>query len=146
MYFFIALNFGGSTVPVDVERPIYIINHNVLYFTETYKKGIEKLITAQDTSNVENNEISSEELREKKKQKRRINAKRIISSSSSEEEDKENRQIQNKKRLPSLPKLQDFVSVNTVMENIVQDPCTSKNVHKEIYIDKTNNAHTCNGK
>jgi len=46
--------------------------------------------------------------------------KKRINSSSSDEEDKENRQIQNKKRLPSLPKLQDFALVNKIMGNITQ--------------------------
>lgn len=87
---------------------------------ETYEKGIEKLVAAQDTSNVENSDISSNELREKQKLQRRNNARKRINSSSSDEEDKEN-QIQNKKRLPSFPMLQDFVSINKVIGNIAQD-------------------------
>lgn len=68
---------------------------------DTYEKGLEKLVTAQDTSNIEN-DISSDELRKRNKQKRRKNAKRYFSSSS-DEENKENQQTRKKKQLPSLP-------------------------------------------
>lgn len=109
----------------------------IILFLETYEKGIEKLVTAQDTSNVENNEISSDELRERKKQKRRINAKKNISLFSSDEEDKENRQIQNKKQLSFFPKLQDFVSKNKIIGNIAQD--MSKDMsHEGTSINKMN--------
>jgi hypothetical protein len=77
-----------------------------VFNTDTYENGLNKLVTAQDTSNIED-EASSYELTEKKKKKRRINAKRQISSSSDEEyEDK--RKSQTKKLLPPCPQLQDF--------------------------------------
>lgn len=102
---------------------IYNITYNIFFVLnkETYEKGLEKLVAAQDTSNIENNDISSDELRKRKKQGRRKNAKRHFSSSS-DEENKENQQTQKKKQLPSLPQLQDFISntpiINNNMENI----------------------------
>jgi len=78
---------------------------------------MEKLVLAQDTSNIENTEISSNELRENKKKRRRIQAKKKVSSSevSSSEEDfllqenKENRTTQNNKILPAFPQIEHFV-------------------------------------
>jgi len=36
MYFFVALNFGGSTDPVDMERPIYIYIYVYTYRNYNY--------------------------------------------------------------------------------------------------------------
>ncbi|XP_025262923.1 uncharacterized protein LOC112637409 [Camponotus floridanus] len=84
---------------------------------DTYEKGMEKLVLAQDTSNIENTEISSNELKEIKKKRRRIQAKKKMSSSemssSSEDfllqENKENRMTQNNKILPAFPQIEHFV-------------------------------------
>lgn len=104
---------------------------------ETYEKGLEKLVAAQDTSNIEN-DISSNELREKKKQKRRINAKRHFSSSS-DEENKENRQ--KKKQLPALPHLQDFISSTPIINKIMENFENEGRSHEGTFANKTNNVN-----
>lgn len=84
---------------------------------------------AQDTSNVENTEISSDELNEQKKKRRRVKAKKVMSSSSSEdvlfEENKENKMTQSK-ILPAFPDIQHFVPTHkprlTCIENFNNKP------------------------
>lgn len=79
---------------------------------------MEKLILAQDTSNVDDTGMSSEEIRERNKKRRRIKAKRKLSSSSEDEEligNKENNPTQNKKILP-FPQLEKFVSSSTPLK------------------------------
>lgn len=103
-----------------MKHSIYYV---VLNHLGTYEKSMEKLILAQDTSNVDNSDMSSEEKKEQNKKKRRLKAaKRKLSSSSEDEEvmpvaNKEN-QVQNK-RLPNFPKIETYVS-NIVKEKIMQ--------------------------
>ncbi|KAM0728587.1 hypothetical protein ACS0PU_004842 [Formica fusca] len=78
----------------------------------TYEEGIQKLVRAEDTSNIDDNAISSNELREREKKKRRLKAKRNFSSSeedSSFSEDKGN-SIRQNKILPTFPRKEHFVS------------------------------------
>ncbi|KAM0734810.1 hypothetical protein ACS0PU_011629 [Formica fusca] len=84
---------------------------------DTYEKSMEKLILAQDTSNVDDTGMSSEEIRERNKKRKRIKAKRKLSSSEDEEliGNKENYPTQNKKILP-FPQLEKFVSSSTPLK------------------------------
>lgn len=104
---------------IKIKHSTYCV---VLNHLGTYEKSMEKLILAQDTSNVDNSDMSSEEIKERDKKRRHLKAKRKLSSSSEDEElmpaaNKEN-QVQNK-RLPNFPKIQTYVS-NTVKEKITQ--------------------------
>jgi len=59
------------------------VNYNLLYnivlnSKDNYEEGMEKLVYAEDTFNIE---ISSDELRKQNKKKRREKAKKIMSSS-----------------------------------------------------------------
>jgi len=79
---------------------------------------MEKLILAQDTSNVDDTDVPSAEMREREKKRRRIKAKRKMSTSSEDEEsfaNKENSPIQNRK-LPSFPQIDKFTSSRTSMK------------------------------
>lgn len=58
----------------------------MLNYLGTYEKSMEKLILAQDTSNVDNSDTSSEEKKERDKKKRHLKAKRKCISSSEDEE------------------------------------------------------------
>lgn len=93
----------------------------MLNYLGTYEKSMEKLILAQDTSNVDNSDTSSEEKKERDKKKRHLKAKRKCISSSEDEElmpvaNKENVQ---KKKLPDFPNIETFVS-NTRQKKIMQ--------------------------
>jgi len=71
---------------------------------------MEKLILAQDTSNVDDTDVLSVEMRERDKKRRCIKAKRKMSTSSEDEEsfvNKENSPIRNRK-LPSFPQIDKF--------------------------------------
>lgn len=129
---------------------VYVCVHFIYYYSfiiyvdfklylDTYEKSIEKLILAQDTSNVDDTGMSSSEIRERNKKRRRTKAKRKFSScsSSSENEEvirnKENCPIQHKTVLP-FPKLDKFVSNSTplkekstqhIIENVICDDRTS---------------------
>lgn len=82
---------------------------------------MEKLILAQDTSNVDDTGMSSEDIRERDKKRRRKKAKRKVSSSSEDEEElvanKENRRIPNN-TLPPFPQIEKFVSSSTPLKVI----------------------------
>nr|XP_012235928.1 PREDICTED: uncharacterized protein LOC105680071 [Linepithema humile] len=79
---------------------------------DNYEEGMEKLVLAEDTSNID---VSSDELKNQKKKRRREKAKKIISSSSDEDicfnEDKHNHVRQTGiKLLPPYPEIENFVS------------------------------------
>ncbi|XP_011689931.1 PREDICTED: uncharacterized protein LOC105451266 isoform X2 [Wasmannia auropunctata] len=79
---------------------------------DSYEEGMEKLVRAEDTSNVDDTALSSNELKEREKKRRRLKAKKQLSSSSSEEDfifdqNKENNIRQNK-ILPALPRKEHF--------------------------------------
>lgn len=88
----------------------------------TYEESLQKLSLAQDTSNIDDTGMSSNDLREQNKKQRRIKAKKKILSSSSSEEDiylknKENKiNIIQHKILPPFPDRGNFV--NKVIEPI----------------------------
>lgn len=76
---------------------------------------MEKLVLAEDTSNIDDTDISSQELRERDKKRRRMKAKKKFSSSSSDDEfsgseNKENNSTQ-LKTLPAYPAIDSYVSV-----------------------------------
>lgn len=105
---------------------------------------MEKLILAQNTSNVDDTGMSSEEIRERNKKRRRIKAKRKLSSSEDEEliGNKENYPTQNKKILP-FPQLEKFVSSSTPLkkksvqhiENMICDDIFTSAVSNNIIIE-----------
>lgn len=102
---------------------------------------MQKLILAEDTSNIETN-ISSNELKEKEKKRRRLKAKKYMSSSS-EEEDlhlyKENN-VTREKILPAFPQKQNFVSSDKELQN------TSRQLTRNILCENTSfNAENRNG-
>lgn len=75
---------------------------------------MEKLILAQDTSNIDDTDISTEELRELGKKRRRVKATKKFSSSSEDEDfvisdNKENNLTQIKK-LPTFPQFVPIVN------------------------------------
>ncbi|KAL6417365.1 hypothetical protein ACFW04_014542 [Cataglyphis niger] len=74
---------------------------------------MKKLVLAQDTFNIENTEISSDESKEQRKKRRRIIAKKVSSSISKEDfllkENKENRTFTQNKILPAFPQIEHFV-------------------------------------
>jgi len=83
---------------------------------------MEKLILAQDTSNLDDTGMSSEEMRKRNKMRRRKKAKRELSSSSASSSEKkksirnkENYLIQNKKVLP-FSQLEKFVFSSTPLK------------------------------
>ncbi|KMQ89708.1 hypothetical protein RF55_10634, partial [Lasius niger] len=85
----------------------------------TYENSMQKLVLAQDTSNVDDTDMSSGEVRERDKKRRRLNAKRKLSSSSEDEEsmaiaNTENCETQNKK-LPPFPQIEKFISNSTLI-------------------------------
>ncbi|KYN21195.1 hypothetical protein ALC57_06437 [Trachymyrmex cornetzi] len=79
----------------------------ILGRAKTYAEGLEKLIVAQDTSNIDDTGMSSDDLREQKKKRRRIIAKKQITSSSSEDLDSNDNEntlkIEQSKIIPSFP-------------------------------------------
>lgn len=101
----------------------------VFGIANTYEEGMQKLILAEDTSNIETN-ISSNELKEKEKKRRRLKAKKYLSSSS--EEDlypyKENTR---EKILPALPQKQNFVSSDKELQD------TSRQFTRNILCENT---------
>ncbi|XP_071577866.1 uncharacterized protein [Temnothorax nylanderi] len=98
----------------------------------TYAEGIEKLSLAEDTSNVDEAGISSNELREREKKRRRINAKKNFSSSSEDDvcSNKENK-VTRVKTLPAFPQKQHFVS------NDKKLPSTSTQVTRNVLCENT---------
>jgi hypothetical protein len=107
---------------------------------------MEKLVLAQDTSNVDDTGMSSEEIRERNKKRRRMKAKRTYnsssSSSSSEDElvtNKENCPTQNKK-LPLFPQIQNFISSSTPQKDISTQQI--ENTACDIYTDAVSNNET----
>lgn len=95
---------------------------------------MEKLTLAQDTSNIDDTEMSSEELREREKKRRRMKAKKRVSSSSDEDfTDKENSLIITQSNtLPAFPTIEQFVPVGNRQidkQSILhKDMCSSKNI------------------
>lgn len=97
----------------------------VLYTHGTYERSLEKLVVAQDTSNIE----STDEFREQSKKKRRLKAKKIIPDSSSSDElsgysleqNKENYGTQ-KTILPDFPNIKSFLLSKTQENTIVETP------------------------
>lgn len=90
---------------------------------KTYEEGLEKLTLAQDTSNIDDTGVSSDELREQKKKRRRIKAKRHLSSSSSSEDiysnDQENRlKIKQPKILPPFPERNFTIDVDKPTQSV----------------------------
>lgn len=75
---------------------------------------MEKLVRAEDTSNVDDTAVSSNELKEREKKRRRLKARKHFSSSSDEDlsffEDKENNINRQNEILPALPQIEHFVS------------------------------------
>jgi len=71
---------------------------------------MQKLILAEETSNIDTN-LSSNELKEREKKRRRLKARKYLSSSSSEDlhSHKENT-ITREKILPAFPQKRNFVS------------------------------------
>lgn len=115
-----------------VHKNMYTYMYKHIFFFRNLRKALEKLVTAQDTSNIENDVLSSDELKEKKKQRRRINAKKCYSSSSDEEKENEPPRARNKV-IPSLPQVQDFISSIPIMNKVTknknildQEPSTSQ--------------------
>lgn len=104
---------------------------------------MEKLVLAEDTSNVDDTAISSNELKTREKKRRRLKAQKRFSSSSEEDNlsfsgDKENNIHQNK-ILPTFPQKEHFVSS--------QLPNTSKHNMKNILRENTSfNAVNSNSK
>jgi len=94
---------------------------------------MQKLILAEDTSNIETN-ISSNELKEKEKKRRRLKAKKYMSSSSEEEDLHlyEENNVTREKILPAFPQKQ---------LKILCHPTKSYRIHldnlQEIYYVKT---------
>ncbi|KMQ86083.1 hypothetical protein RF55_15045, partial [Lasius niger] len=82
----------------------------------TYEEGMQKLILAEETSNIDTNS-SSNELKEKEKKRRRLKARKYLSSSSEEDlhSHKENT-ITREKILPAFPQKRNFMSSDKEME------------------------------
>lgn len=91
---------------------------------------MQKLILAEDTSNIETN-ISSNELKEKEKKRRRLKAKKYISSSSEEDLYLHKENVTREKILPALPQKQNFVSSDKELQN------TSTQITKNILCENT---------
>lgn len=96
------------------------MNCNLLYYfllnyKDAYEEGIEKLVIAEDTSNID--DMSSNTFREQKKQRRWQKATKNLSSSSDEDaclnvdEDSHGRHTP-AKLLPTYPQIEDFISCN----------------------------------
>lgn len=91
---------------------------------------MDKLVLAEDTSNID---MSSDGLREQKKKRRRVKAKKVISSSSDEDvsNDEENDMSSNK-ILPECPQIGNFVSkLHSNRHNIRSVPNTSYTLSSE---------------
>ncbi|XP_011687453.1 PREDICTED: uncharacterized protein LOC105449767 [Wasmannia auropunctata] len=125
--------------------------------SDTYTNALEKLILAQDTSNIDDTGVSSDELRQQAKKRRRIKTKKTINSSSSDFSDKdlcmnddiERRKIQHKvvtvNKVPSFPELRHFVPSSSKMidkslQNIqnVSNKKASVNIMNITDINRTN--------
>jgi len=107
------------------------VNYNlydfVLNYTDTYEDGMEKLVLAEDTSNIDDT-MSSDGLKEQKKQRRRIKARKYMSSSSEEDvclNNNENTCVRKNPAalLSSYPEIENFVSSNKKMhiQRSIQD-------------------------
>lgn len=111
---------------------------------------MEKLTLAQDTSNIDDTEMSSEELRERDKKRRRMKAKKRVSSSSDEDfadsEDKENCLIKTpSKTLPAFPTIEQFLPVvnrqidkQSILNKDIMHICSSRNILPDEITNKTN--------
>lgn len=96
---------------------------------DSYEEGMEKLVLAEDTSNIE---VSSDELKKKNRKRRRDKAKKILSSSSDEDicfnEDENNNASQTcTKLLSAYPKIGNFVSQKELSQKFkkLENNCTS---------------------
>lgn len=108
---------------------------------------MQKLVLAQDTSNVDDTDMSSGEVRERDKKRRHLNAKRKLSSSSEDEEsmaiaNKENCETQNKK-FPPFPQIEKFISNSTLIlkkkstqpiKNIMSDDIFTSTVSNDVIL------------
>lgn len=97
---------------------------------DTYEESLQKLTLAQDTSNIDDTGMSSEEQKQQRrvKAKRKISSsKRKVSSSSSKEEEiclknKENKlTIKQTKVLPPFPDRGNFLSTDKVIDKSIQN-------------------------
>ncbi|CAL1681026.1 unnamed protein product [Lasius platythorax] len=115
---------------------------------DTYSNALEKLVNAQDTSHIENSDISSDEMRQERKKRRRVRAKKTLSSSSEYSDkdlclndDKENPIKRHKgivNKLPTFPKLEHFASSSQAInvtnkslqkpQNVLRDISNANNV------------------
>lgn len=117
---------------------------------------MEKLILAQDTSNVDDTGLSSHEIKERKKKRRCAKAKRQYSSFSEDEEvvtNKENSLTKNKK-LPPLPQ-EEYVptspKINTPLteiftqrsENLICNEILANSVSNKVSLFITTNKCYC---
>jgi len=64
---------------------ITCFNYFLLNYLDTYEEGMQKLCLAEDTSNIDETGVSSNEVREREKKRRRIKAKKYMSSSSEDD-------------------------------------------------------------
>lgn len=101
---------------------------------------MQKLILAQDTSNMDDTDMSSEDIRERDKKRRRIKAQRKFSSSEEDEElitNNENRPTKDKK-FPPFPQIKKFMSSTStpLKEKFIQ---RSENISDDIFISKVSN-------
>ena len=101
---------------------------------------MEKLVLAEDTSNVDDVSVSSSELRERGKKRRRTKARKWVSSSSSSEDDSINISRNEDNVLPALPTLHNFnIDLNhrpNVSTNIKRNGELLKlhDVHEKIWL------------
>lgn len=114
--------------------------NNLLYisvifnYKGTYEEGMEKLVLAEDTSNID---MSSDGLRLQAKKKRRLKAKKYLSSSSDEDicYNNESNYVRQTpaKLLPVYPEIGDFVSSNQTfnIQKSVKDNITNNIVHEK---------------
>lgn len=112
---------------------------------------MEKLILAQDTSNVDDTGILSNEMRERNKIRRRTKARKVSSSSSDEKDtedlatNKENCPTQNKE-LPPFPQMKQFISSSTPLKEISKQHTKNISVNKfpkTVSNNNNNNSNIC---
>lgn len=120
---------------------ITCFNDFLVNYLDTYEEGMQKLCLAEDTSNIDETGVSSNEVRERGKKRRRIKAKKYMSSSSEDDlcSYKENYSITQEKNLPALPHKQHFVSNDKELLS------TSTQATRDILCENTFNAVSRNG-
>lgn len=109
---------------------------------------MEKLVRAQDTSNIDDTDMSPNELKERDKKRRRIKAKKridpIYTSTSSDEDVAVSEEKENSLMLPPFPKIDQFVNNQEMGKQSLINKHTnnSKNILTEKTLVNTTNSNS----